>query len=162
MVNPDYLDRLPTFRDIFRYSILSLLILISAFTSVGAQPDTVLVENESPRYQRFIPIPLFSLAPETSARIGVIGVYFFRFKNAKRGTQLSSLRLRRVTHFETRSNSDYQMTFSLTAMDTLFPASVSGCVSRSFFTALDPRPGIRIKRSTPHGSLIFITITWCA
>lgn len=32
------------------------------------------------------------MAPETSLRFGVIGVYFFRFKNAKKGTQLSSFR----------------------------------------------------------------------
>ena len=69
--------------------------IIIAWSSVAAQAQIdslALDEDVLPGYSRFIPIPLFSVAPETSVRVGAIGVFFFRFKNSSKDTQLSSIR----------------------------------------------------------------------
>jgi len=41
----------------------------------------------------FIILPIISYSPETSLRLGAIGVYLFRGKHAPKGTQLSSIKM---------------------------------------------------------------------
>ncbi|MEQ9426741.1 MAG: BamA/TamA family outer membrane protein [Cyclobacteriaceae bacterium] len=79
----------------FKCLRLCVLIALYFYTSdIIAQVDSTefTVPKKAATYKKFLPIPLFSVAPETSLRLGVIGVYFFRFKNAEEGTQLSSIR----------------------------------------------------------------------
>ena len=38
-------------------------------------------------------LPIITYSPETSLRLGAISIYFFRFKNAPEGTQLSTIKL---------------------------------------------------------------------
>jgi hypothetical protein len=42
---------------------------------------------------KFMVLPIITYSPETSLRLGAIGVYFFRGRNAPAGTQLSSIKL---------------------------------------------------------------------
>jgi len=80
---------------------LILLMLFSSYRAVsqeviprdsisGMQEDPGKKGEEKPG--RFVVLPIITSSPETSLRLGVIGIYFFRFRNAPVGTRLSAVR----------------------------------------------------------------------
>ena len=52
------------------------------------ETDSVKSRNGS-----FLVLPIITYSPETSLRLGVISIYFFRGKDAPEGTQLSTIKL---------------------------------------------------------------------
>ena len=57
-------------------------------TESSPQPDSVKSRNGS-----FLILPIITYSPETSLRLGAIGIYFFRGRSAPEGTQLSTIKL---------------------------------------------------------------------
>lgn len=71
-------------------ALLSLLISLSALAQSETPPDTVLLAD---RTKKLYILPLFSYSPETSLRLGAIGIYLFRPQEARAGTLLSSIKM---------------------------------------------------------------------
>ena len=62
----------------------------SAGAAASEQPEQDSIKS---RNGSFMVLPIITYSPETSLRLGAIGVYFFRGKNAPDGTQLSSIKM---------------------------------------------------------------------
>lgn len=75
----------------FIFFTLLLLGLFNSFLVCGQENTNN--ETKKDRNGRFLVLPIISSSPETSLRLGAIGIYFFRGKNAKPGTQLSTIKV---------------------------------------------------------------------
>ncbi len=80
-----------------RWSLILIICICSGSVIAQSAQETDSTQTEldslSSRSSRFIVLPIISYSPETSLRLGAVGAYFFRGKNAQPGTQLSSIRL---------------------------------------------------------------------
>lgn len=62
-------------------------------SSDQAPPEPLRKDTTKADNRRFMVLPIITYSPETSLRLGAIGVYLFRGKSAPEGTQLSSIKM---------------------------------------------------------------------
>ncbi len=79
-----------------------LLLLMPFFSYRALSQDSISQDSLSEKQEegnkkeekpgKFVVLPIITSSPETSLRLGVISIYFFRFRNAPVGTRLSAVR----------------------------------------------------------------------
>lgn len=77
----------------FKFLFFAVFICIAEAAPVQAQKKGEEIDSARSRNGSFMVLPIITYSPETSLRIGVISIYFFRGKNAPEGTQLSTIKV---------------------------------------------------------------------
>ncbi len=70
-------------------AVLTVLINQSSLCKVDGDSSS----TKRDRNGRFLALPIITYSPETRLRLGAVAMYFFRFRNSRPGTQLSSVKM---------------------------------------------------------------------
>ena len=86
-------NRLESFLVLFLCLLVVNNVLAQSSPLPEDEPSQLVQDSVKSRNGTFLVLPIISYSPETSLRLGVISIYFFRGKKAPEGTQLSTVKL---------------------------------------------------------------------